>query len=89
LRPSTFIGWPHCSGTGNLTCKYTSNFQTPGALAERGQAEEFARHYCQKTPLAKMATEKDVFASTVFLLSDASRQITGQNIVVDGGLSVQ
>ena len=36
-----------------------------------------------------MATEKDVFASTVFLLSDASRQITGQNIVVDGGLSVQ
>jgi len=36
-----------------------------------------------------MATENDVVASTVFLLSDASRQITGQNIVVDGGLSDQ
>ena len=31
----------------------------------------------------------DVVASTVFLLSDAPRQITGRNIVVDGGLSDQ
>jgi NAD(P)-dependent dehydrogenase (short-subunit alcohol dehydrogenase family) len=64
------------------------NSVSPGGI-ERGQAEEFVRRYLQKTPLAKMATEKDVVASTVFLLSDASRQITGQNIVVDGGLSVQ
>jgi len=64
------------------------NSVSPGGI-ERGQAEEFVRRYLQKTPLARMATENDVVASTVFLLSDASRQITGQNIVVDGGLSVR
>ena len=64
------------------------NSVSPGGI-ERGQAKEFVRRYLQKTPLARMATENDVVASTVFLLSDASRQITGQNIVVDGGLSVQ
>jgi enoyl-[acyl-carrier-protein] reductase (NADH) len=35
-----------------------------------------------------MAKEEDFIGATIFLASDLSQYITGQNIVVDGGFSV-
>jgi meso-butanediol dehydrogenase/(S,S)-butanediol dehydrogenase/diacetyl reductase len=39
-----------------------------------------------KTPLARVGTPEDVADVVVFLCSDLARFITGQNIVVDGGM---
>jgi NAD(P)-dependent dehydrogenase (short-subunit alcohol dehydrogenase family) len=60
------------------------NSITPGGL-ERGQPEAFAKRYVAKTPMARMGSEEDFIGAAAFLASDASRWVTGQNIVVDGG----
>lgn len=48
------------------------------------QHERFARD----TPLARIGTPEDVADVVVFLCSDLARFITGQNLVVDGGLTL-
>lgn len=40
------------------------------------------------TPLARLGTVEDVSSAVKFLLSEESRFITGQTIVIDGGLTV-
>jgi 3-oxoacyl-[acyl-carrier protein] reductase len=40
-----------------------------------------------RTPLGRLASEQDVLGAVCFLLSDAASMITGQTLVVDGGIS--
>jgi NAD(P)-dependent dehydrogenase (short-subunit alcohol dehydrogenase family) len=54
----------------------------------RGQPETFVAKYRKKTPLERMATEEDVKGAALFLASDLSAYVTGQNIIVDGGFSI-
>ncbi len=63
------------------------NSITPGGLA-RGQSPSFVEKYIARTPLARMGTEEDFIGATVFLASDLSSWITGQNIIIDGGWTV-
>lgn len=51
----------------------------------RGQAETFREKYVERTPLRRMATEEDLKGAAVYLASDLSSYVTGQNIIVDGG----
>jgi NAD(P)-dependent dehydrogenase (short-subunit alcohol dehydrogenase family) len=37
--------------------------------------------------MGRMGSENDIVGAIVYLLSDASSYVTGQNIVVDGGYS--
>jgi NAD(P)-dependent dehydrogenase (short-subunit alcohol dehydrogenase family) len=48
------------------------------------QADRFARD----TPLGRIGTPDDVADVVVFLCSDLARFVTGQNLVVDGGLTL-
>jgi NAD(P)-dependent dehydrogenase (short-subunit alcohol dehydrogenase family) len=63
------------------------NAISPGGVA-RGQPKSFSEKYEARTPLRRMAREDDFKGAVVFLASDMSSYITGQNIVVDGGWSV-
>jgi len=64
------------------------NAISPGGV-HNNQPESFVAEYCKKTVIGnRMAESDDLAGVLVFLLSDASRYITGQNIVVDGGWSI-
>jgi NAD(P)-dependent dehydrogenase (short-subunit alcohol dehydrogenase family) len=45
-------------------------------------------HMEAKTPLARIGTPEDIADVVVFLCSDQARFITGQNLVVDGGMTL-
>ncbi len=45
-------------------------------------------HMEAKTPLARIGTPEDIADVVVFLCSDLARFVTGQNIVIDGGMTL-
>ncbi len=63
------------------------NSISPGGII-RNQDEDFIKRYEALTPLGRMGTEEDIKGAALFLASDLSKYVTGQNIVVDGGWSV-
>jgi len=55
-------------------------------LEDRGLGRE--KHMVDKTPLARVGQPEDIADVVVFLCSDLSRFVTGQNIVIDGGMTL-
>lgn len=63
------------------------NSLSPGGVF-RNQPDVFVERYKTRTPLARMATEEDLLGAVVYLASDLSLYVTGQNLAVDGGWGV-
>jgi NAD(P)-dependent dehydrogenase (short-subunit alcohol dehydrogenase family) len=87
----------HKGGMINLTRYFASvwgrnsvrvNCLSPGGLFNQ-QPEPFLSRYNRRTMLGRMAGESDLAGAVVFLLSDASRYITGVNLPVDGGYTAK
>jgi len=85
----------HRAGIINLTRYYAGilgphkirvNCISPGGLFNN-QNPKFVERYNRKTFLGRMANREDIKGLVVFLASDASPYITGENIMMDGGLS--
>lgn len=80
-------------GIVNLTrylCSYLGpdqirvNVVSPGGIFDN-QNPIFVENYNKKVPMRRMGLPDDISPAVLFLLSDESKYITGQNIVVDGG----
>ncbi len=63
------------------------NAISPGGVSN-GQPDEFTARLHQLIPMARMAERDEYQGAILFLCSDASSYMTGQNLIVDGGRSV-
>lgn len=84
----------HRSGVLNFTRAMAMRFArfdvrvnalSPGGLDEPTIPAKTREFYEARCPMGRFATEDDVKGALVFLASDASRYVTGQNLIVDGG----
>jgi NAD(P)-dependent dehydrogenase (short-subunit alcohol dehydrogenase family) len=68
------------------------NAVAPGAidtpLNASAYTPEVRRTYEQRIPVGHIGTADEVADVILFLASDAARYVTGQEIVVDGGLTI-
>lgn len=63
------------------------NALSPGGILDN-QPEEFLERIANKIPLGRMANKDEYREAVLFLCSEASSYMTGQNIVMDGGRSI-
>ena len=65
------------------------NAISPGGFDKGVLPENFVEGYAERTILGRWGTiGEDLGGAAIFLASDASSYVTGQNIVVDGGFSI-
>lgn len=62
------------------------NSVSPGGVFN-GHDERFTTAYGNRTPMGRMAEREEITGMLIYLLSESSRYCTGQNFVVDGGLT--
>jgi NAD(P)-dependent dehydrogenase (short-subunit alcohol dehydrogenase family) len=62
------------------------NCISPGGIFNE-QDKDFIENYSKKVPMSRMGSENELMSTIEYLLSEKSSYVTGQNIVVDGGLT--
>ncbi len=61
------------------------NCISPGPFPNETAPEEMVKRLCEKSPMKRMGQPHELKGAVVFLASDASSYITGQNLLIDGG----
>jgi 2-keto-3-deoxy-L-fuconate dehydrogenase len=59
-----------------------------GRIAAAADPVQAEKDFIARQPMGRLATVDDIAPMVVFLLSDASRFITGQAVLVDGGVTI-
>jgi 3(or 17)beta-hydroxysteroid dehydrogenase len=89
----------HCANTGS---KIRCNTIHPGQISTpmhddlvrrtaenaRIAIDEARQSFLSRIPLAEFGTPEDIASAAVYLASDESKHVTGQRIVVDGGMQL-
>jgi len=61
------------------------NTLTPGPFPAPTAPRAMVERLCTKSPMGRMGRPDELKGAVVFLASDASGYMTGQNVVIDGG----
>ena len=57
---------------------------TPGGVLNHHN-EKFVKSYSNRVPMGRMANREELLGIILYLLSDSSSYVTGQNFIIDGG----
>ena len=52
------------------------------------KSKRFLQRYRDKSPLGTMAEASDIASAVLFLSSETSAHITGQTLIIDGGMTI-
>ena len=65
------------------------NCISPGGIlnSNNPQGTDFQNNYNFRTPMKRMAVSKDMAGAVLYLAGDSASYTTGQNIIIDGGLT--
>lgn len=66
--------------------KIRCNAVCPGGVYDNHD-DLFVKQYSERIPMRRMATPEEIASATAFLISEESSYMTGQALMVDGGLS--
>ena len=74
-----------------ILSKYNINVNclSPGGIFNKNkpQNKKFVKEYSKRVPQERMGDVENLFTGILFLASEHSSYISGQNLVIDGGLS--
>mgnify|MGYP001762665181 CR=1 FL=1 len=59
-----------------------------GRIASAADPVQAERDFIARQPMGRLATVEDIAPMVVYLLSDESRFVTGQAMLVDGGVTI-
>ena len=71
----------HLYGKFGIRC----NTFTPSGVATENLSKKFQKRYGNQNAFGRMAKLEDYTGAIIFLCSDASRYMTGANLIIDGG----
>jgi NAD(P)-dependent dehydrogenase (short-subunit alcohol dehydrogenase family) len=66
--------------------KIRVNCISPGGVYNQHN-EDFVKAYSNRVPIGRMAEREELVGIVLYLLSDSSSYVTGQNFIIDGGLT--
>jgi NAD(P)-dependent dehydrogenase (short-subunit alcohol dehydrogenase family) len=90
FRPNYFfikagvVGYSRFLATAYATRNIRVNCISPGGV-EANPPRTDAGAFIERVPMKRLASPNDMKGAVVYLASDASAYVTGQNLVVDGG----
>ena len=61
------------------------NCLSPGPFPGPQAPQKMVEQLCKKSPMARMGIPTELKGAVIFLASDASSYMTGQNLIIDGG----
>jgi len=67
-------------------CGVRVNCVSPGGVFNNHD-QSFVKSYAKRVPLGRMADQEEITGALIYLLSDASSYCSGQNLIIDGGLT--
>jgi NAD(P)-dependent dehydrogenase (short-subunit alcohol dehydrogenase family) len=68
--------------------KIRVNCVSPGGIYDK-QSDDFVTKYSKKTMLNRMANKNEISGALLYLACNLSSYVTGENIVIDGGLTTR
>jgi|TARA_B110001452_G_C15210987_1_gene420054 NAD(P)-dependent dehydrogenase (short-subunit alcohol dehydrogenase family) len=65
----------------------TCNMLSPGPVLNK-QSSDLKKNLIRSIPMKRLARQNDLIGTLLFLISEESSFITGQNIIIDGGKTI-